>query len=340
MENCELCLTNKPDKKNTHYLTDGIIRSCLNLEGSTEREKGFYFDISNDSAFVEFNFQRGTSVEKLEEALGRQTTESEIENAKTIPFSVDYVFCSSCETKFTQIETEFIENILPQLRGKNLENLESIRFDNTKNLRAFFIIQISRSHICEPTYKLNSETAEKLRTLIFEYPNIDETLISEFPISINYLETLGGQEEFTTNYVGYTNDKNPFIIFMNDFLIQFFENINSFKFLDFYGINKVDNFENEVNYKEKTFQINILHQTERREFLRTLITNEKVKSTLNYYIDSFNKLWQRLFGTNAPTQTTKEYIALIIGQDENNILNYTRENILELTTKFIYSKIK
>jgi len=59
---CALCKNREADKKNTHYLTDGIIRSCLNQDGSGDREKGFYFDLSNKSSYVEFNFQRETSV--------------------------------------------------------------------------------------------------------------------------------------------------------------------------------------------------------------------------------------------------------------------------------------
>ncbi|MBK8657107.1 MAG: hypothetical protein IPN20_25120 [Haliscomenobacter sp.] len=38
---CALCAKNEANKKNTHYLTDGIIRSCLNEDGSNVREKGF-----------------------------------------------------------------------------------------------------------------------------------------------------------------------------------------------------------------------------------------------------------------------------------------------------------
>lgn len=54
---CALCKNREADKKNTHYLTDGIIRSCLNQDGSGDREKGFYFDLSNKSSYVEFNFK-------------------------------------------------------------------------------------------------------------------------------------------------------------------------------------------------------------------------------------------------------------------------------------------
>ena len=126
---CKLCKEREANKKNTHYLSDGIIRSCLNLDGqdgNRNRAKGFYFDLSNDTAFIEFNFQQNTSVPKLEEALGRNPTEEEIERAKQIPFSVDYVFCAECENIFTVIESTFTNDILSKFRNSDLTDLQEV----------------------------------------------------------------------------------------------------------------------------------------------------------------------------------------------------------------------
>ncbi len=60
-------------------MTDGIICSLLNVDGNKEREKGIYFDLSNENVFVVFNFQRGTFIDKLEASLGRQVSDDEIE---------------------------------------------------------------------------------------------------------------------------------------------------------------------------------------------------------------------------------------------------------------------
>ena len=86
---CALCNKNEANKKNTHYLTDSIIRTCLNYKGDNEREKGYYFDLSNVNPFVEFNFQRETPYEVLKAALGREPNEEEINAAKSVP-SVSY----------------------------------------------------------------------------------------------------------------------------------------------------------------------------------------------------------------------------------------------------------
>ncbi len=101
---CALCLNKEATKKNTHYLTDGIIRSCLNLDGSNEREKGFYFDLSSKKAGVDFNFQRETPNKELEKTFGRLPTEEEIDNARKIPFSVNDVFCPDYENIFSTLK--------------------------------------------------------------------------------------------------------------------------------------------------------------------------------------------------------------------------------------------
>jgi hypothetical protein len=129
---CALCRKAEPDKTNTHYLTDAIIRTCLNHDGTNGREQGLYFDVSSDSPFIDFNFQRGTSVTKLEERLGRSATEEEIEKAKQIPFSVDHVFCTNCEKIFTEIENKFTQNILAKHRSVNLDGIVSLEFKDNE----------------------------------------------------------------------------------------------------------------------------------------------------------------------------------------------------------------
>ncbi len=127
---CKLCGIKEANKKNTHYLTDSIIRSCLNVDGVNQREKGFMFNVSNRKVFMEFNFQRETPISSVESALGREPSEDEIEKAKQNAYSVDYVFCSSCEDIFTDIESVFVNEILPQLRGKDLTGIKEVRFQD------------------------------------------------------------------------------------------------------------------------------------------------------------------------------------------------------------------
>ncbi len=337
---CALCRERDADKKNTHFLTDGIIRSCLNLDGSKEREKGFYFDLSNDNAFVEFNFQRGTSVDKLEASLGRQVSDDEIEKAKAIPFSVDNVFCSVCESYFTEIENKFIADTLPKFRNSNLSATDRMSFDDVKSIRLFFYLQVWRTSVCDDTLKISGDASENLRQIILNFKAIKESDLNHFPISITYLETVGDEQEYTTNYVGYSSDTNPNLIFFNDFVIQFYESEDTIRYFDFYGLNDNETFKDTLNYKEQKFLFNIFSNDRRKQLLKDFITAEKVKQTINSYADTFAKLWLKLFGVYPPSQTTQEYLKTLVGDSDFHILKYTKENIIEVTLKFLQDKIK
>lgn len=335
---CPLCTNNEGNKKNTHYFTDKIIRSCLNLDGGNARETGFYFDLSNDTAFVEFNFQRETSIEKLEETLGRGATDQEIEQAKKIPFSVDFVFCTDCEAIFTEIEEAFIEDILPKLRDAEIHEYVLLEFEETKIIRLFFYIQVWRTAVCEESFKLSPDTFEKLRLIILQHKAVTEEQVKEFPLSITYLETLGGEKAYTSNFVGFTSDRKPNLIIMNDFVIQFYESIEHVKFFDFYNLNDED-FHEFANYKEEVFKVKILHDAERKAFLRAMVREEKVKVTLSFYEEKFKELWFKLFGVNPSPALSQEFIK-VIAKEQDSVLSHTRENIMRLTTEFISEKLK
>lgn len=333
---CALCQEREANKKNTHYLSDGIIRKCLNIGGTNERERGFYFDISNGNPFVEFNFQRIDEV-NLEKALGRAPNEKELENARQIPFSVDYVFCDLCEKSFTEFESEFSVKILPKLRGADLTGIKSLTFKETSLIRMFFYIQIWRNSICEEIFNLKKETEEELRLIIL---NRKTENINHLPLAITYLETLGGDLAFTENYVGSTSDKNPYIIFMNDFVIQFFDDKNSMNFEDFYGLNNTKDFGESVNICEKEFTVKILTNEERKGLLYDIISGEKVKQTLSSLEKSFDLIWQRIFYSFPPKQIKAEYISGIVGNDDSSVLKFSQEEIIAYTEKFICSRIR
>lgn len=247
---CALCEKNRANKTNTHYLSDGIIRTTLNEGGSNKREKGAYFDMSDNKIVSAFNFQRGTSLKTIEDELGRPPTEEEIEKAKKVPYSVDHIFCSDCENIFTNIETQFTNEILKEFRlpkknnkeveNKAIEEFTEIEFENSdiKIIRLFFLMQVWRLSVCEELFTISSACKEKLRILILNNfdSNIDE--LKQFSLAIGYLNTLGGSYEYTRNMVGAKVDLDPKIIFMNDFVIQFSEyDIDDISYFHLYGLN-------------------------------------------------------------------------------------------------------
>ncbi|WP_449387173.1 hypothetical protein [Chryseobacterium lineare] len=329
MSLCKLCLEREANKKNTHYLTDAIIRTCLNIEGSNEREKGLYFALDNTNPFIDFNFQRLDEL-TLETTIGRKPTEEEIENAKSIPFSVDYVFCSDCENLFTDIETPFIQNILPHFRQADLSGLKIVSEADVVTIRNFFHIQLYRSAVCEDILAFSPEFKEKLRHSILQ-KNGDTSI----PLSVTYLQTLGGNAIYTENYIGFTDDKNPFIVFMNDFVIQVYENEEAIKFLPFHGLNEQETFVSAININEESFAFKIFDNAERMVFLNTVIVNEKVKKTIQYYRDMFDMFWRKLFGVDAPVLQKERYIQSLINGDDNNLIKYSKQQVFEFTVAYM-----
>lgn len=339
---CALCQRVEANKKNTHYLTDAIIRSCLNEGGSNEREKGYFFSMDNGTPFMEFNFQRATSQKKLEEGLGRQPTEKEIEKAKDIPYSVDNVFCSECENDFTNIETDFIDKILPKFRNSDLSDITNLQFEDIKLFRLFFYLQIWRSAICEPSFKLSSEAQESLREFILNHPQYKGDEINKFPLIVYHLETTGEQIEYTTNIVGYiTNDtKHERIIFMNDFVIQFFENPEHAIYDSLYGLNKQDDWETFINYKEESFKVKIINNDNRKIILESLMHEEKVKKTLSQFANSLINFWLDFFGQHPNPFVIKEFINGIVQGDLQSVLQYSEQQIIDYTLEFVIQKLQ
>ncbi|WP_299163234.1 hypothetical protein [uncultured Tenacibaculum sp.] len=333
---CALCKEKEATKKNTHYLSDGVIRKCLNIGGTNERERGYYFDISNGNPFVEFNFQRIDEV-NLEKGLGRPPTDEELENARKIPFSVDYVFCNTCEKSFTEFESKFSSDIIPKLRNVNLNQINHLNFEEVSLIRMFFYIQIWRNAICEEIFSLSPKVEEELRLIIL---NKQVKNINHFPLMITYLETLGGDMSFTENYVGSTSDRNPNVIFMNDFVVQFFDDIDYVKYNKFYGLNDEVDFKEFVNFEEEVFKVKVLSNIKRKELLSNIINTEKVKQTLSFLEKSFDLIWQRMFYGFPPIQIKQEYIHGIIGDDDFTVLKYSQKQIAEYTEKFIWDRIR
>lgn len=335
---CALCKEQEADKKNTHFLTDCIIRNCLNLDGSIEREKGFYFNLSNSHPFIEFNFQRETNTDKLESSLGRQITDDEIQKAKVIPFSVANVFCSICENIFTEIESKFITKILTKFRNADLSKIDSLNFEDVKLVRLFFYLQVWRISICKEAFKLSDSTAENLRQIIINNKTLTVNQLNYFPLSVTYLQTVGGEFEYTTNFVGFMVDKNLKIIFLNDFVIQFFENAESVSYLECYGLNSEVDYLEFINRNEEQFKIKIFNNEKRKQFINKSIIDEKVKQTNQVYKDEFFKIWFILFGEYPLDYIVEEYLRTFI-ESEFHILKYTKENFIEAAIKFIENKM-
>ncbi len=337
---CQLCRVNEADKKNTHFLTDAIIRTALNQGGSNIREKGLYFDLSNNIAGVQFNFQRNTDSEEIKSHLNRDLTEEEIDQAKQIPFSVDNKFCGECEKLFTKIETEFVELFLSRFRNKNLDVLFEIRIPETESFRIFFLMQIWRTAVSTIEFNFNNTLLEQIRISILNYKTVNLDEIKAIPLSVTYLQTKGEAINYSSNLVGYTSDMCPSILLMNDFVIQVYEGIDKICFNEIHGLNVEDKFRDFINIEEAEFIVPILHDAQRINFNSKFMMLSKFEPLIEMCKNKFILIYKSIFNTNPQENMINNYIASIVGNDISEFEKYSDMQLKNKTIEYVKSLFK
>lgn len=329
---CRLCQLREANKANTHYLTDAVIRPCLNFDGGNDREKGLYFNLSSPGN-VEMNFQRNTSMALLRAELGREPTEEEIERAKINPYSSDYIFCDRCERHFTEIENDYLSKELPKFRRQDPVTEVSIDLDNVRLARAFWLMQWWRSSVCVPLLAVDPDVVEKLRNLILLWKTVPLNELTEFPLSVTYLNTAGEPATRTNNLVGFMNRKNPAVIFMCDHVLLAFEHADQNAQDEIFGLSAPD-FTDFINKNESRFRIRIFSDDKRRMFLRAFYADQ-ARQKLEHYVEKLGVLWLGLFGSDIPMRTVQKFIEELVHNPDDDILHYSKENITRITAAFI-----
>jgi len=336
MEICKFCQENPADKKNTHYLTDAIIRSSLNENGSNVREKGVMFNISTSRNDIEFRFQRATSQKAITEILGREPLESEIENALSVPFSVDYVFCSKCEDRFTAIEKQFLDNIIPKLRGRDFTGISEIVFEEVLEIRAFFLLQVYRMGISDPSLKISHEFLAHLRQVLLDVEHHSPELMA-IPLNVTYLSTTGGDVEYTHNKVGIITEDGLDAIAMNDFVIQFPADGQNIPFVSLFGINNAETIGHFTNINEARFQFKVFDDAGRKG-INANMTQLKVNQMLSNYKERFIQEYQKKNGRNPSLLAFQNFITnLLFGKQFNDSPKYSEEHF-QRVMEYVLSK--
>ena len=332
---CLFCKVREANKKNTHYLTDSIIRRALNQDSSNERGQGSYFDFSTNKGTIEYNFQQVTSTINIEENLGRQATDEEIQSSKEhTEFSVNYLYCNVCENLFGEIENPFTDTVLPKFRDADLTGISEIDIDDVKTVRLFFYLQLLRSSDCHESFSLPEGLANLFREWIINHASVSYEDINAIPLAIAYLQTL--DDQYFQNSVGMTSDQNPNIIIMNDFVIQCFEIGKEKGFFEFPQINHPDNYERFSNQNEDSFLVKIISDENRKLFYQELSYNQKYESIIRECGEALYKPYLEAFGI-IPTKETTEYFYYheIHSSNEPKGIKHTEENYRNKAVEFV-----
>lgn len=326
MKKCVLCNHNEAKKKNTHYLTDAIIRTCLNYEGGNKREKGFFFKISNGSPFVEFGFQRNTPTKIIEKELRRGSSDYENADAKKNPYAVNDVFCSDCENLFGKIEEPFVTNIHSQISKLELVQYPFI-FNDSRFVRLFFILQFWRCHVCNTEIKLNQRVAEEFRGIIQNYDKIDIDVLKKYPMSVSFILS-PKQKDHTRHFVGMASVRNPYVIFMNDYVIQLYDDMKNVNFYSLYGLNNKETFMDYINYNEDNFKIQIIQNNSWWQISYRFFQCEIIPLVVNEFINSYRDKVGR-------TPSIKEIKEIVRYYEDNRIsLSFTKDTLQDIVNQY------
>lgn len=332
MENvnkCALCGMNKANKPNTHYLTDAIIKSAISVDEKNTREKSSYYTMSSDKIGMLYGFQRNTPQMVIERNLEREPTKEEIENAKKNPYSVDNVFCSDCEKLFTKIEESFVNDVLPKLRTQTQQKINALSLEECKTIRLFFILQCWRAHVCDSNFKLDANVAEKFRQFILnqEKASVDE--LKQYPLSVTYILTKEA-DCHTNHHIAVFSGCNPYLLIMNDFIIQLYDSPDKIRFDNLFGVNEND-YLNFINYDEESFQFKIIYQSQWEKIAITIyreIFIPKIKAT--FCIECHNKL-----GILPDCSMIKEFLHYF--EENRRTLGFSEEDLMESIGNYLTS---
>lgn len=275
---CRLCLVNEANKSGAHIFSHALISKCVNVPNGKGRDKELMIGYSATGE-TDLYFGSAVSPEIVEKALGRAYEDADAKN-NINDIVRDNEFCSVCESLFGIIESSFSKT-LKAIREKGLGKIS-----NCTEIRLYFLIQAWRASACNYNdWKLSANFEEKIRILVYQgcktfQDDIPQEIvieINEIPMILTFLETPIGDE--SSNLLVITNDENPYLLFMCDFILQLFENKpKGIELPSLYTINE-NVIVSEINIGEN-FKIDFV-DNEKRKIIIRLSQEGTIKEILN-----------------------------------------------------------
>ena len=204
---CLICNLNKSDNTNSHFIPAGLLKSNI---GKRDYEEAYTIDITEQIPITDY--------------YGRSNLKNADIVIKQNPHSADYIFCSICETKLSDLENEFIP-FLNSLKSEYLNNQNKVLTFNNINVRKFKLF------IYTLIYRLNLQSIirnglsgidfhlfDKLRAILCNHFTELDYLV-DTSIDFTVFASLAKKYNYTKNFVGInTFFINP-LLMVNEFHI-------------------------------------------------------------------------------------------------------------------------
>lgn len=325
---CKLCLKNEANQKGSHIFTHALIKSAINQPGKSGRD----YEISHKlSSNLDTQRHVGNSVlpENLKDENGREVPVVNSENGNY--WVEDYLFCYSCEKRFTIAENYFIENVYAKLK-KNKFNLDLDEFGiqiaafkslNTSLLRLCIYIQFWRASVStKEDFKLRENFEETLRQLINKNLLIDpkdtlneckknEQELNNFPLIVTFLQT--DEVNLTQNMIfAIPKTSEPYFISLGELLFQLYEVGSEVQFEknSFFGLNDFIKSNKHINVNKEFFKIGILND-EQRIYFRDNSMNHHVTERMEKQKLKVENLFFQAFRKELSDSESNHYCKLI-----------------------------
>ena len=238
MAKCKLCLEKEADFKGSHIVPHFLLKRIFNVEGKKGRDYELEFVI--DGINTKSYFGRNVSREKLE-SLFDEIPEGESEENKDSHVE-DYIFCTSCEKRLGEIESEY---------AKTIKKHSTVDYDSGIKSELgllFWASVLWRMSINKKNGVSQTKGEDEILRRILnrclkekiEDIDIDNMRQSKDLKKISYklLRCPNFSDENPTHLFMYPIIINPYTILIDEFVLFFSHNsnYNDYKARSFYGI--------------------------------------------------------------------------------------------------------
>lgn len=270
---CNLCKKRSADKKNSHIIPHGLIKSMANQLGKKEREYEINFRIGylEDETYI----GRSVSPEKIEEVLGKDQISKNIN-----PYVRDYILCRICEERIASIESSYLG------AKTTLSENQTTKKIACKEAILFWLSIIWRCSIASFTgFKLDRKLEKRVETILNNLlPSAEtETKHYEQLDAFSYrLFKLPPSDDSTKNSLSILkyNSSLPLRLILNEYILVFYYNNSTLPY-SFFGLEKIleeAHINTFVDKVEKVINIDSKVEQEINFKLTNTITKQKIKS--------------------------------------------------------------
>ncbi|MFA6245346.1 MAG: hypothetical protein WC615_00305 [Mucilaginibacter sp.] len=274
MPKCTLCLINEADKTGSHVVPHFLMKTIDNADHVKGRDKELGFKITED--FVTPYFGRDVSTNKLDEVFG-ELTEEDI-TASRSDIIADYIYCTSCEKKFSSLESAYAPTL-------NIDGSEV--YQSTKSSLTAFLFWTSivwrLSAYGKLGFKLAQNEENRLRVtldklLIAEVIDERDTATKAMFEDIRYviLRAPGYADKNETATYYHSKHRFPYCLLLGEYALFYYMKSSHVKSpqQSFFGLEKLLNRAplNSIRNAEKIYPV----------------TDEQMKSTWDSFVDFVN----------------------------------------------------